>query len=77
MHATTASVVRRKFSWGEVSFSGVWCHFYWCALFVTSSFEVTFTFLIATLWRSLRWSAIADKIKTIILEKVNYRGTHS
>jgi len=30
-----------------------------------------------TFWRSLRWSAIADKIKTIVSDKVNYRGTQS
>jgi len=30
-----------------------------------------------TFWRSLHWSSIADKIKTIVLDKVNYRGTQS
>jgi len=66
------SGVRRKFEWG-VSFTGVWCQLY----LVCVVCDVIFMFFKPTFWRSLRWSAIADKIKTIVSDKVNYRGTQS
>jgi len=58
---------------GWVSFSGVWCHLY----LVCVVCDVIFMFSKRTFWRSLNCSAIADNIKTIVLDEVNYRGTQS
>jgi len=54
---------------GRVSFSGVWRHLY----LVCVVCDVIIMFSKPTFWRSLRW----DKIKTVVLDKVNYRGTQS
>ena len=40
-----SSGVRRKFSLGGVSFTGIWFSFVcWCAVFVTSQFDAIFMF---------------------------------
>jgi len=39
--------------------------------------DVIFMLPKPTFWRSLRWSAIADTINTVVLNKVNYRRTQS